>query len=466
MKIFLSKTKLTKDLKREKDLGFVPTMGSIHLGHISLIKRSMSECSKSIVSIFVNKPQFNRNKDFKIYPRTIKRDISTLRKLKVDYLYIPRNNQIYPDGINKNIKLMIDKKLSEPEEPSSSEETTILLNLRSDMSNIEYKDFIDLNYPKFSMTPHEYDWLQCHAKSDWLPYLIHRYKFKMYPTQKTLTNFPVHLLIEPTPVCNLRCIMCFQIDKSFSSDRKHVGYMEWNLFKSAIDQAADHQCHAITLASRGEPTLHKRFGEMLSYINEKGLLDVKINTNATRLDEKLCHDILSANVSTVTLSVDAADKSGLSRLWAMLKGITANQYLAGIALGVLVNLMGVPLPLPVLDVLQLISQSAAPCALFALGAALSQYRIAGAISASITISILKTLVFPAVVWLVTDRLLDLDPLWQAVLVLLAALPVGINTYLFAEQYRTGVPLAAASTVLSTGLSMITISIILGLIELP
>tara|TARA_B100000929_G_C15497471_1_gene416417 strand:+ start:281 stop:1222 length:942 start_codon:yes stop_codon:yes gene_type:complete len=171
-------------------------------------------------------------------------------------------------------------------------------------------------------------------------------------------------------------------------------------------------------------------------------------------------------MTAVQESVDVADKSGLSRLWAMLKGIAANQYLAGIALGVLVNLMGIPLPLPVLDVLQFISQSAAPCALFALGAALSQYRIAGAISASITISILKTLVFPAVVWLVTDRLLDLDPLWQAVLVLLAALPVGINTYLFAEQYRTAVPLAAASTVLSTGLSMITISIILGLIELP
>ncbi len=171
-------------------------------------------------------------------------------------------------------------------------------------------------------------------------------------------------------------------------------------------------------------------------------------------------------MTAVQESVDAADKSGLSRLWAMLKGIAANQYLAGIALGVLVNLMGIPLPLPVLDVLQFISQSAAPCALFALGAALSQYRIAGAISASITISILKTLVFPAVVWLVTDRLLDLDPLWQAVLVLLAALPVGINTYLFAEQYRTAVPLAAASTVLSTGLSVITISIILGLIELP
>ena len=61
--------------------------------------------------------------------------------------------------------------------------------------------------------------------------------------------------------------------------------MKWDLFTSVIDQAADHQCHAITLASRGEPTLHKRFGEMLRYIHDKKLLDVKINTNATRLDE-------------------------------------------------------------------------------------------------------------------------------------------------------------------------------------
>ena len=171
-------------------------------------------------------------------------------------------------------------------------------------------------------------------------------------------------------------------------------------------------------------------------------------------------------VAAVQASADTAGKSGLGRLKAILRGIIANQYLAGIALGVLVNLSGVQLPKLVMDVVALISQSAAPCALFALGAALSQYRVAGSIASSITISVLKTLVFPALVWLVAEGLLALDPMWQAVLVLMAALPVGINTYLFAEQYRTGVPLAAGSTVLSTGLSMITIPLILGLIELP
>jgi len=105
MKIFLNKNNLIKFIKNEKNLGFVPTMGSIHLGHISLFKRSISQCNKTIVSIFINKPQFNRKIDYQKYPRTLKKDISILKRLKVDYLYIPTNDQIYPTGSNKKIKI-------------------------------------------------------------------------------------------------------------------------------------------------------------------------------------------------------------------------------------------------------------------------------------------------------------------------------------------------------------------------
>ena len=105
MKIFLNKNKLIKFIKYEKNLGFVPTMGSIHLGHISLFKRSISQCNKTIVSIFINKPQFKRKIDYQKYPRTLKKDISILKRLKVDYLYIPTNDQIYPTKSNKKIKI-------------------------------------------------------------------------------------------------------------------------------------------------------------------------------------------------------------------------------------------------------------------------------------------------------------------------------------------------------------------------
>ena len=105
MKIILSKKKLIQILKKEKDLGFVPTMGAIHKAHIYIIKKSISLCKKTIVTIFVNKPQFNEITDYKKYPRNIKKDITILRRCKVDYLYLPSTKQIYPFGYNKKIKI-------------------------------------------------------------------------------------------------------------------------------------------------------------------------------------------------------------------------------------------------------------------------------------------------------------------------------------------------------------------------
>ena len=105
MKIILQKKNLLRLIKDQKNLGFVPTMGALHLGHISLIKKSMNICNKTVVTIFVNKPQFNRKNDYKKYPRSLKKDIKTLRKLKIDVLYLPNHNEIYPEGISKNLKI-------------------------------------------------------------------------------------------------------------------------------------------------------------------------------------------------------------------------------------------------------------------------------------------------------------------------------------------------------------------------
>ena len=105
MEIISKKNKLIKILVNEKKLGFVPTMGGIHEGHLSLIKESIRQNKKTVVSIFINKPQFNKKHDFTAYPRIIKKDISKLKKNKVDYLFLPSNKEIYPKGINKNITI-------------------------------------------------------------------------------------------------------------------------------------------------------------------------------------------------------------------------------------------------------------------------------------------------------------------------------------------------------------------------
>ena len=105
MKIFLSKSKLIKCIKHEKDLGFVPTMGAIHEGHLSLVKKSINQSKKTIVSIFVNRPQFNKKSDFKKYPKTLKKDIRLLKKMNINFLYIPKYKEIYPKGTNNKIKI-------------------------------------------------------------------------------------------------------------------------------------------------------------------------------------------------------------------------------------------------------------------------------------------------------------------------------------------------------------------------
>jgi len=106
MKIILNNNILRKTLKPFNDIGFVPTMGGIHEGHISLIKKSIQLNKKTIVSIFVNPKQFNDIKDFKSYPSNIKNDLSILKKIKkLDFIYIPKFNDIYEDKKQSHIKL-------------------------------------------------------------------------------------------------------------------------------------------------------------------------------------------------------------------------------------------------------------------------------------------------------------------------------------------------------------------------
>jgi pantoate--beta-alanine ligase len=102
LKVFLSKQKCLG-----KKLGFVPTMGFLHMGHVSLMERSKKENDVSIVSIFINPAQFNDPLDFEKYPRNEDKDIEICKKANVDVLYLPDTTDIYPNGFKNDLKMNI-----------------------------------------------------------------------------------------------------------------------------------------------------------------------------------------------------------------------------------------------------------------------------------------------------------------------------------------------------------------------
>ena len=82
---------------RDKTIGFVPTMGALHQGHISLVERARAECDTVVVSVFVNPTQFNDKTDLKNYPRTPEADAAMLEAAGVDYVLFPSVEEIYPE---------------------------------------------------------------------------------------------------------------------------------------------------------------------------------------------------------------------------------------------------------------------------------------------------------------------------------------------------------------------------------
>ena len=220
MKIILSKNKLVKFIYREKNLGFVPTMGAIHKGHISLIKKSISQNNKTVVSIFINKPQFSRKSDFQEYPRVLKKDILKIKKLKIDYLFLPSVKQIYPDGRNKNIKISsFGKKLCGKFRPGHFEAVADVLDRfikiikpkriylgEKDMQQlIIIENFVKKNYVNIKVvgckTIREINGIASSSRNFLLATKEKRIASKIY---KLLTNKKKYLIKSKSPLKNIK----------------------------------------------------------------------------------------------------------------------------------------------------------------------------------------------------------------------------------------------------------------------
>ncbi len=105
MKLFTNKDQLQTEIRKFNNISFVPTMGALHRGHVSIIRKSVKGSGKTLVSIFVNPKQFNNKRDLNTYPRNNRNDIKILKKLKVHYLYKPTYDDIYKFKTEKKIYL-------------------------------------------------------------------------------------------------------------------------------------------------------------------------------------------------------------------------------------------------------------------------------------------------------------------------------------------------------------------------
>ena len=103
-------TELTSQWRRDDvQIGFVPTMGNLHQGHLSLVEHAHRLADKVVVSIFVNPSQFVQGEDFATYPRTLEEDLAVLRQAEVDAVYIPAEDQLFPGGWEQRTEVHVPR---------------------------------------------------------------------------------------------------------------------------------------------------------------------------------------------------------------------------------------------------------------------------------------------------------------------------------------------------------------------
>ena len=133
--------------------------------------------------------------------------------------------------------------------------------------------------------------------------------------------FPLHLDIEVTSACNLKCPFCATTYSKFKS-----GFMKWETAKKILDEAGEKGLYACKFNFRGEPLLHKELGRFIKYAKDKGIIDVFFNTNAVMLTEEKSRMLIDSGLDRITISFEGFDKTlyEKNRVGAKFEEVVAN----------------------------------------------------------------------------------------------------------------------------------------------
>lgn len=162
------------------------------------------------------------------------------------------------------------------------------------------------------------------------------------------------------------------------------------------------------------------------------------------------HNLLIYSFGTILAESGNQDGRTLAaHLWRVAKDVFLNPISSSLVVGALFNLAGFSLFGPLEAALELLGRAAVPGAIFALGAALTRYRVRGALGTATVMVILKLVVMPALMWLMMGVVFDVREDWLQTAVILACMPAGISVYVFSRRYQCGETAAAAAVVLSS-----------------
>ena len=172
------------------------------------------------------------------------------------------------------------------------------------------------------------------------------------------------------------------------------------------------------------------------------------------------HSLILLPFATAVIETGRGKGEGVGNTaWRILRGLVTNPLILALSSGLLFNLVSLRIPSVIDAIIKPIGGAAVPCALFALGASMTRYRIGGALAEPLSLVGFKTLVHPLLVWLLATKMFELPPLWSAVAVMLAALPSGITAYLFAQRYQVFVASSASTILMSTAFSAASLSVL-------
>ena len=182
------------------------------------------------------------------------------------------------------------------------------------------------------------------------------------------------------------------------------------------------------------------------------------------------HGIIFFTLTTALLETQTAARAaaGDARLAALpaqvARALVTNPILIGIALGYAANLSGIGVPDPLNRICRTLQDAVMPGALFALGATLVRYGVKGRVFQSIVVTAAKILVFPALTYFLATQVFRIDPLAAQMATLMAAAPLGIMVFVFAQKYETAQAVSTSSVFLSTAASLFTLWGLLALFE--